>query len=389
MYTTKDKKEIQQKYNKSCSGNLTESDSGSLSSAVAVYTAYKKDFSNNECLKALGVEGREFAGGAAFETHEPPGGDRSDLLLQNVVDLTKSKTSIIYELQWPLVRHNTRMCLTCSRVGLARLKHPPKLYTRNATSLDGEWASARCQKLNRAFWTTKIDTINGNNFDFAFYQMDDTLKVSQYMCPRPFLEVHTVGTMRMIGNSLEVPGGVVYELYIEHVYMTPRNLLYEQVFNAAPKGTCGVQDEWEVGKTQDVVKTGGCSMIGYVLPPKGTAMQVLIRTLQDENRKEMYVGYGAPGKKAGPLGYDYVTQSCTTFPIEITTTPGPTYTTTVQTETSTTEPVEEILEVNEAPIVVKNIRATEPSSGSGSSNNGGIRTALVLCLLFLQVARLA
>ncbi|XP_028410188.1 protein APCDD1-like [Dendronephthya gigantea] len=388
VYTTKDKIEIEEKYNRSCSGNLTTSDSGTSPDAVAVYSVYRKDISNNECLKSLGVEKREFASGAAFETHEPSGGDRSDLLLQTVVDLTKSKNSVVYQFQWPLVRHDTRMCLTCSRVGLARLKHPPKLYKRNATSLDGVWASVRCQKINRDFWTTKIDTFSGNDVDFAFYQMDHTLKLSPYMCQKPLLEVHTVGTIRLIGNSVEVPGGVVYELYVNHMYMTPRNRFYEQVFNTAAKGTCGVQGEWEVGKTQDVVKTGGCAMIGYVLP-KGTATQVLIRTLQDEKRKEMYVGFGGPGKKLGPLDYDQVAQSCETFPLEITTTPGPTYmTSTEQTET-TTEPVENNFDDNEAPIVIKNVRATEPPSSSGTLNDGSIRVALVLCLLFLHAVRLA
>ena len=372
-------KELVTKYNKSCPGNLTKTDSGKY----VVYSADKKDILNNECLKALGVGKREFGGGASFETHEPKGGVRSDELLQTSVDLTKNKNVTIYNYQWPLVRHDTRRCLTCAKIGLAQLKFPPKLYVRNATSLNGVWASIRCQKANRGYWTTRVDKFNGNKFDLAFYQMDHTQKRSPHRCQSPLLELRAVGTLRQIGNSVKVPGGVVYELYIKHSYLTAHHKLYEQIFNAAEKDTCG-KNTWEVGKAQDVVPTKGCSMIQYTLPPKGKGIKVLIRTVQDENRKEMYLGYGED-RKTGPLKYDYMSQSCNTYPVEITTTPGPTDFTTVPTaEATPTTQREEIRteEVVEPKIVVnENFNHRRPTSNAVSFNSVG--QTILFCLLLL------
>ena len=374
VYNVGLEKEIVSKYNKSCPGNLTKSEAGK----PAVYTANKKDISNDECLKALGVGKREFTGGASFETHHPLGGVRSDELLQTIVDLTKNKNNTKYGYQWPLVRHNTRRCLTCVKIALSQFKFPPQLYVRNSTSLDGVWASVRCQKSNRGFWTTRLDKFDGNKFDLAFYQMDHTQKVSPHRCQSPLLELRAVGTLRRVGRSLQVPGGVVYELYMQHAYLTPRHKLYEQILNAAPKDTCG-KDSWDVGKTQDVVATGGCSMIRYKIPPKGTGIQILARTVHDENRNEMYFGYGVD-TKTGPLQYDYMTQSCSTYPVEMTTTPGPTYTTTVTTEATTT--TEEVVntEVVEAEILVKNNESKRPTSNA-ISLNAVVRTILAGLLL--------
>jgi hypothetical protein len=371
-------KELVTKYNKSCPGNLTKTETGK----TFVYTTYKKDTLNNECLKALGVGKREFGGGASFETHKPIGGVRSDELLQTSVDLTKNKNITIYNYQWPLVRHNTRRCLTCAKIGLSNLKHPPKLYVRNATSLNGVWASVRCQRANRGYWTTRIDKFNGNKFDLAFYQMDHTQKISPHRCQSPLLELRAVGTLRQVGASVKVPGGVVYELYLKHAYLTPHHKLYEQIFNAAVKDTCG-KDTWEVGKSQDVVPTKGCSMIQYTLPPDGEGVQILIRSVRDENRNEMYLGYG-DDKKTGPLKYDYMTRSCNTYPVEITTTPAPTDFTTAPTEA--TPQADEVTTENvvEPKIWIKEqIRTAKPTSNAVSLACFA-QTVLVGLLLYWQ-----
>lgn len=385
IYNSGFAKEIMSKYNKSCPGDLTITESGN----PIVYSTERKDISNNECLKALGVGKREFGGGASFETLEPPGRARSDELLQTVVDLTKYKNSTIYRYQWPLVRHNKRRCLTCAKIALARFRFPPLLYVRNSTSLDGVWASVRCQKSNRGFWTTRIDKFDGNKFDLGFYQMDHTQQTSRHRCQSPLLEVHSVGTARRIGNSLKVPGGVVYQLYTEHAYLTPRHRLYEQVFNAADKDTCG-KDVWEVGKTQDVMSTRGCASIGYEVPAKGIAIQLLIRSVNDENSKEMFLGIGLD-TKSGPLSYFYMTQSCNTYPVEVTTTPGPTDITTIPTEATTT-PEEELGAVeddDEVRIVIENIRADPSPTSDAVSLDGVVRTILVCLFVYLQPIWLA
>ena len=384
IYNSGIEKEIITKYNQSCPGNLNKT----KSEKPVVYTVTGRDIKSDACLHALGVGKREFSGGALFQSNTPPGKEKSVELLQTDVDLTKHKNITIYKQQWPLVRHSTANgCLTCSKIGLARFTHPPKLYVRNSTRLDGVWASARCYRIKRAFWSTRIDKFDGNKFDFRLYHMDHTTKRSSYKCHSPLLEIRSLGTFREIGNSLEVPGGVVYELHMTNAYLTPRDKMYEQVFNAAQKGTCG-RNTWEVGKAQDVMETGGCSVLG-ITAKKGSGSQILVRTVRDENRNEMYIGSGTGDKKTGPLLYEHVMQSCNTYPVNVPTTKGPTYSTTdIPTHTSTIP--EEDSEGEDTPyVIIKGVTRDKKPTSKAVSLNGVTRTVFLCLLLYLQTIRQA
>lgn len=375
-YNSGTEREIIAKYNRSCPANYTKS----TSRKTTVYTAHRKDLANKECLKALGVGKREFSFEASFETVHPEGG-KSDELFQTEVDLTRHvHNNTLYGYQWPLVRHNTPRCLTCARVGLSELTVPPRLYYRNATSINGAWASVRCLKENEGVWTVRYNIFDGNKFDFGIYQMDYTRKASPHRCERPLFELHAVGTFRLIGDSIKVPGGAVYELYQKHAFLTPRHRTFEQIFNAADKGTCG-KNEWDVGRTQDVTSTGGCAVVGYDIPKSPNVYHVLIRTVRDEGRNEMYVGYET-NTKSGPLSYSVMLQSCDTYPIKMTTTPGPTYTTTLATEPTTQiddNSEESQILIREGPVQT----VTTPTSNAVSCV-ALLPTLLVCLLLYLQ-----
>ena len=377
-YNSRMEKEILTKYNTSCPGNLSRAQSAKH----VVYVLTRSDMRSDRCLHALGIGKREFTGGAMFQTNTPPGGAQSDELLQTDVDLTRDRNITTYRQQWPLVGLSTPKCLTCSRVGLAVLTSPPKLYTRNSTRLDGVWASVRCHRFKPAFWTTRMDKYEGNKFDSYYYHMDHTSERSIYKCHTPLLELRARGTLREVGNSVEVPGGIVYELYVQKAYLTPRVKTYEQAFNAAPRGTCGLRT-WEVGKTQDIMATGGCAILQLFFK-KGSGSKILVRTVRDEKRKEMYFGSGMGDTKTGPLFYEHVMQSCNTYPVKMTTTKGPTYSTTdAPTQTSST-PEEDPTGIESVHVEVHGIKQRPEPTSKAVSLNGVTRTVLVCLFLYLK-----
>jgi hypothetical protein len=104
----------------------------------------------------------------------------------------------------------------------------------------------------------------------------------------------------------------------------------------------------------------------------------------------MFLGIGLD-TKSGPLSYFYMTQSCNTYPVEVTTTPGPTDSTTIPTEATTT-PEEELSIVegdDEVRIVIENIRADPSPTSDAVSLDGVVRTILVCLFFYLQPIWLA
>lgn len=374
MYTLETQTGIPAMYNRSCPGQMTKSDGG----RYIVYKTDKSAFSNTACLNALGLDKREFID-AFFETLLP-GGTRKEELFQNSVDLRLSSPRHTY--QSPLVHLDIPRCITCVKVSRGNLKRPPKLYKRNSTSLNGVWGSVRCLKENRAFYTTRIDKFDGNKFESSFYQMDHS---PPQKCDSPYFELLTAGNFSKFGKSMEVPGGVIYKMTFNHAYLTPYTNAMTNFLNLGLKGTCG-KEVWETGKTQDLLPTKGCTSLKFSIYA-GMAALVLIRTVHDENRNEMYFGLheNKRDKKRGPLQYDYITQDCSTFPIEMTTTPGPTQTTTVQTTPGTSEE-QTIEDKEEEELIVNNIRDAKPTNKAASTKSV-IATVVTCLLLYLQAVR--
>lgn len=204
IYNSGFNNEILKKYNRSCRGDLTKSgDSKHITYLVDPKYLTNRD---NECLKALGIGIWEFSSGVSLESHHPSKGGKLDELVQKNVNLKRGKKNRVwYSNQLPLVRLNQRTCLTCTKVGVSRFKLPPKLLPKNSTSLDGTWATSRCDKINTNYWTTRVNTFKGNKFIWIFYHMDATMK-TQNRCSKPLLEYRILGHLRKVGTSPEVPG---------------------------------------------------------------------------------------------------------------------------------------------------------------------------------------
>ena len=376
IYSAGIKNEITTKYNNSCPGFLTMTSGWR---PPVVYTADNRVYSNEECLKALGVDPREFQD-AFFETHKPSGTNAMYELLQNSAYLRKLGKP--YEtFQWPLVSRKSQVCLTCAKTSMARLTHPPKLYTRNATSLDGTWASFRCNRKGLAFYLARIDKFDGNTFESTVYQMDHT---GPEKCDSAIFGIYTTGSLRKVGNSIEVPGGVVYQMSIKTAHLTPLTRAITSIFNVGV-GSCGLET-WEKGKTQDLIPTNGCSVIGYSISVN-TPELILMRTVHDENRNELYIGTGNLGqsKKSGPVEYSYILQDCSTFPVQMTTTPGPTETTTVKTQDSSPDDREEVANEEDVVNVIEDVKPTS----SATSLDILLGTILACLLLSRQAVRFA
>lgn len=306
-------KSFQKIYNRSCPGYLKPA--VLTNTNTRVYHVDKSVATQLDCLKLLGLGPEEFRN-AFFKSYSSKRGKVQELLLRSV-NLRRSKersgasnpnSASNYQLQWPLRKHDSLKCLTCAKVGLGKLKYPPKLSSRNSTSLEGAWGSAYCH-YEAGVYISRFDSFAGNTFETTTFVSPSPL------CQKPSFGLRTTGTLRKVGNSAEVPGGVVYEMAVQHAFLTVYTKYYSSVLNLP--GNCG-KNTWEIGKTQDLVPTKGCDKIGYVLGPPEL---VLIRTVRDENRDEMYFGIDPYGKrpKDGPVSYNYISKGCSNFPFAVTT----------------------------------------------------------------------
>lgn len=358
-------------FNRSCPDNTKLS-----SKNTGIYRLGSTAQAQRECLKAIGLYPDEFSE-AFFQTHLI-NNVKTEEFIQKYKDLRKQHPSAPISRQWPLWRFKTSKCLTCLKVGFGNLKTPPKLYTRNASSVDGIWGTPHCRMESSGLYTSRFLKFVGNTFESSVFALDGP------KCQKAKYELRRTGTLREVGDSAEVPGGAVYEVMIKKAFLTPYSTPMTTFFNFNP-GKCG-KEKWEVGKTQDVMVTKGCPIIGYTAGPPEL---VLIRAVRDEDRRELYFGMQGfndiGAGKGGPLDYDIVSRDCSNFPIVIPTIPPTERVTTTPFASPTTDEIHQSVKTD----LVLGLVFGKTTSASGPAL-AGVTKWIILCFLaFLQALRLA
>ena len=305
-YKTDVDKLLHRIYNVSCPGAMKPAQSAKNANPH-VYNADKGV--GSECVKALGVDLEEF-NSAYIQSHSLKQNKVVGLLLQSPNLRKGSPQQASKSFQWALGRH-TSMCLTCTKARLASIGHPPRLLARNVSSVDGAWASSYCSRQGSVHMS-RFDKFDGNKFEST------VLVYYNSLCVTPDVELSTMGTIQRVSDSVEVPGGVVYKLMVRNAFLTSYMPSLTRVLSVNKKN-CGGQD-WTNGKTQNLMSTKGCNVIGSNF--NGPEL-VLIRTVRDERHNEMYFGTDSPDNKhkSGPVNYNYVNQDCKSFPLDVPTPP--------------------------------------------------------------------
>lgn len=360
-------------YNRSCPGHTRTANAAN----PIVYDVDKSVSGRRECLKAFGIGHEEFSN-AFIQSHTLKEGKVEGMLLRtvnlgrNIVRSTSSVNKAPVTYQWALRRHDFPACLTCTKVGMANLRNPPKLLARNSSSVDGAWGSAHCHQADNKVYTSRFDKFVGNTFESSVFASFSSF------CEVPSFELRTLGTLQRVSHSVEVPGGVVYKMTVTQAYLTCYTNNLARVLNM---GNCG-KDTWAAGKTQDLMPTKGCDVVGYQL---GAPELVLIRAVRDEKRNELYLGIDPYGKRhlSGPVDYNYVSQDCTSFPVgvatpsprvEVTTAPDLTWPT-----RRNTRRIEE-----ESMLIKRNLGTITPSGGAPRSST--TPKSLLCFLVFVMAA---
>lgn len=145
----------------------------------------------------------------------------------------------------------------------------------NEIDLNGTWESIACELRPQVgqdgvmSWHLKRSIVfTPERIDAHFTTYADA------QCSTPLLELKFGGEVRVLGTSIVAPDAREVDLVInDYLTVTPQKDNFAGFLNSAEAGTCGVE-AWNVGKEQDIFKTG-CSLMGVAANSPTTEYEVL------------------------------------------------------------------------------------------------------------------
>ncbi|GFN94835.1 adenomatosis polyposis coli down-regulated 1 [Plakobranchus ocellatus] len=241
------------------------------------------------------MRSRDLKSSKAKETWDSPELVSRDLLLGAVHSRPQEKLSHRpTSFQTSLKDARTPGCGVCSRIANSSPMYPPRLSTHTGTllSLEGEWASTRCESRQYGMFLTRR----------LRFLPDDVTWQGRYdyyhdaLCQHPSFSLDAKGSYSGGSDSKLIPRAKDYSFRVTKLKVTPHDGRTADSMNHYSGQGCGKAHAWVAGQEQDVTWTGGCVTLGIRLPN----MERDIMRMEVSHRKlHLYVGQRLIDRKPG------------------------------------------------------------------------------------------
>ncbi|XP_069112949.1 protein APCDD1-like [Argopecten irradians] len=186
--------------------------------------------------------------------------------------------------QTALRNAKTKTCQICNGIANSNDFYPPKINQRKAPRfhLEGDWVSSGCETRQYGqFLTRKLTFLSdGKSWQGQYDFFEDPL------CRKGSFSLSVKGTYAGGKVSKVISGTKEYNFRLIRLKITPKN---KQMVNTLRlyDGHCGVRNAWKINEQQDVTSTGGCDVLGIILP--NVEFEIL-RMVASERQTLLYVG---------------------------------------------------------------------------------------------------
>lgn len=179
----------------------------------------------------------------------------------------------------PPFRHPLALACALAATALV-IGHAHASPAAQISAYNGTWASIGCESRPGApFAQRLLELFNGT------YKLSLTL-FSDGKCTIPTMAVTYAGAYRLGAPSTVVPGATDVTLTIANARLAPLNTASADLLNTATPGTCGT-NAWYALVEQDIVPSGGCSVLGINLRAGRTQYDIV--GMQDG---QLFLGQG-------------------------------------------------------------------------------------------------
>ncbi|XP_033754236.1 protein APCDD1-like [Pecten maximus] len=186
--------------------------------------------------------------------------------------------------QTALRNAKTKTCKICNGIANSHDYYPPKIDrpTSSRFHLQGDWVSTGCETRQYGqFLTRKLTFLHDRKSWQGQYDFfEDPL------CRKGSFSLSVKGTFAGGKVSKVIQGAKEYNFRLIRLKITPQN---KQMVNTLRlyDGHCGVRNAWKINEQQDVTSTGGCDVLGIILP--NVEFEIL-RMVVSERQSLLYVG---------------------------------------------------------------------------------------------------
>ncbi|XP_060063140.1 protein APCDD1-like [Ylistrum balloti] len=208
-----------------------------------------------------------------------------DLLLGDIhTDRKQRHTYRPSSYQTALRNSKTKTCQICNGIANSNDYYPPKIDRQKPSKfrLHGDWVSTGCETRQYGqFLTRKLSFLSdGKSWQGQYDFFEDPI------CRKGSFSLSVKGTYTGDKVSKIIPGSKEYNFRLIRLKVTPKN---KQMVNTLRlyDGHCGVRNAWKINEQQDVTSTGGCDVLGIILP--NVEFEIL-RMVVSEHQTLLYVG---------------------------------------------------------------------------------------------------
>ncbi|OWF48796.1 Protein APCDD1 [Mizuhopecten yessoensis] len=186
--------------------------------------------------------------------------------------------------QTGLRNSKTKTCQICNGIANSNDYYPPKIDRPKPTKfhLQGDWVSSGCETRQYGqFLTRKLSFLqDGKSWQGQYDFFEDPL------CRKGSFSLSVKGTYTRGKVSKVISRSKELNFRLIRLKITPKN---KQMVNTLRMydGHCGVRNAWKINEQQDVTSTGGCDVLGIILP--NVEFEIL-RMVTSERQTLLYVG---------------------------------------------------------------------------------------------------
>lgn len=161
------------------------------------------------------------------------------------------------------VPFQTKTCQVCNAIANSNDFYPPeiRLPKNPRLRLRGDWISSGCETRQYGqFLTRRLSFLpDGKSWQGEYNFFEDPL------CRKGSFSLAVKGSYAGGKVSKVIPGSKEYNFRLIRLKITPKN---QQMVGTLRMydGHCGIRNKWKINEQQDVTSTGGCDVLGIILP---------------------------------------------------------------------------------------------------------------------------